>query len=79
MKDGLTVSEVAKRLSLPHGTLKNWVYVARQGLLAAVVKNQTLLAEVEMELARVKRDLAELKMQRDQLKNAAAYFAKESW
>ncbi|CAE6735600.1 hypothetical protein NTGZN8_60121 [Candidatus Nitrotoga fabula] len=32
-----------------------------------------------MELVRVKRDLAELKMQRDQLKNAAAYFAKESW
>lgn len=31
MKDGLTVSEVAKRLSLPHGTLKNWVYAARQG------------------------------------------------
>jgi len=31
-----------------------------------------------MGLARVKRDLAELKMQRDLLKNAATYFAKES-
>lgn len=30
-----------------------------------------------MELVRVKRDLAELKMQRDLLKKAAAYFAKE--
>jgi len=29
MKDGLTVPEVAKRLSLPQGTLKNWVYAAR--------------------------------------------------
>jgi len=31
-----------------------------------------------MELARLKREIAELKMERDILKNAAAYFAKES-
>ena len=26
--DGMTIPEVAKRLSLPGGTLKNWVYAA---------------------------------------------------
>jgi transposase len=31
-----------------------------------------------MELARVKRELAEARMERDLLKKAAAYFAKES-
>jgi transposase len=31
-----------------------------------------------MELARLKRELAEVKMERDLLKKAAAYFAKES-
>jgi len=31
-----------------------------------------------MELARLKRENAELKMERDILKKAAAYFAKES-
>jgi transposase len=31
-----------------------------------------------MEFARVKRELAEVKMERDILKKAAAYFAKES-
>lgn len=76
--DGLTVPEVAKRLSLPQGTLKNWVYAARQGKLAAVGKNQKPLTELEMELARVKRELAEVKMERDLLKKAAAYFARES-
>lgn len=64
-------AEVAKRLSLPQGALKNWVYAARQGKLAAVGKNQKPLTELEMELARVKRELAEVKMERDLLKKAA--------
>jgi transposase len=36
------------------------------------------LTEVEMELARTKKELVEVKMERDILKKAAAYFAKES-
>ena len=39
--DGLTVPEVAKRLSLPQGTLKNWVYAARKGKLREVGKGQS--------------------------------------
>ena len=74
--DGLTIPEVAKRLSLPGGTLKNWVYSARGGKLSEVGKNQKPLTDLEMELARVKRELAETKMERDLLKKAAAYFAK---
>jgi transposase-like protein len=34
--------------------------------------------EIPAELARTKRELAEVKMERDILKKAAAYFAKES-
>ena len=76
--EGLTIPEVAKRLSLPGGTLKNWVYAARRDELGKVGKNQKPLTDVEMELARVKRELAEVKMERDLLKKAAAYFARES-
>jgi transposase len=36
------------------------------------------LTEVEMELARTKKELAEARMERDILKKAAAYFARES-
>ena len=75
---GLTIPEVAKWLSLPGGTLKNWVYAARRDELGKVGKNQKPLTDVEMELARVKRELAEVKMERDLLKKAAAYFARES-
>jgi transposase len=36
------------------------------------------LTEIEMELAKVKKENAELRMERDILKKAAAYFARES-
>ena len=41
-------------------------------------KTQRPLTEIEMELVRTKRELVEVKMERDILIKAAAYFAKES-
>ncbi|AKH36665.1 transposase [Nitrosomonas communis] len=77
-ESGLTLVEAAKRLSLPKGTLKNWVYADRQGELTTVGKKQNSLTELELELSRIKRELAEVKMERDFIKKCAAYFAKES-
>ena len=77
-ESGLTLVEAAKRLSLPKGTLKNWVYTDRQGELTTVGKKQSSLTELELELSRIKRELAEVKMERDFIKKCAAYFARES-
>ena len=60
--DKLTLREIARRLSLPQGTLKSWVYASRRGKLGEVGRNQKPLPDLEMELARVKRELAEVKM-----------------
>ncbi len=49
----LPLAEAAKRLSLPKGTLKNWVYADRQGELVTVGKHQRPLTELELELSRV--------------------------
>lgn len=76
--EGLTLPEAARRLSLPVGTLRNWVYAARKGKLGEVGKHQKPVTDHEMELARLKRELAEVKMARDLLKKATAYFARES-
>ncbi len=46
--------------------------------MGEVGKNQRPLTEVEMENYRLKKELAETRMERDILKKAAAYFAKES-
>jgi len=78
IEDGLSAGEAAMRLSLPKSTLENWVRAAKAGKLDSIGKNRRPLTEVEAELARVKRELAVTKMERDILKKAAAYFAKES-
>jgi transposase len=77
-EDGLSWAEAARRLSLPISTLANWVKAYKAGKLGDVGKTYRPLTEIEMELARTKKELAEVKMERDILKKAAAYFAKES-
>jgi transposase len=78
MGDGLSWGEAARRLSLPTSTLANWVRAARLGKLGDVGKTYRPLTEIEMELARTKKALAEAKMECEILKKAAAYFARES-
>lgn len=74
---GIGIKEVSNRLSLPPSTLSYWVKAYKAGNLSEVGKMQKPLSEIEIELARVKKELAEAKMERDFLKKAAAYFAKE--
>jgi len=74
---GLSIPEVGRRLSVSPSTLRYWVKANKEASLGGG-KAAEALTEVEMELARVKRELAIVKMERDILKNATAYFAKES-
>jgi transposase len=74
----LSIPEAARRLSLPPSTLANWLKAQKVGKLGDIGKTYRPLTEIEMELARVKKENAQLKMERDILKKAAAYFARES-
>ena len=74
----LSILEASKRLSLAPSTLSNWIKKNKSGQLEEVGKNHRQLSDKEMELVRLKRELAEVKMERDILKKTAAYFAKES-
>jgi transposase len=74
----LSILEAANRLSLPPSTLSNWLKQLKSGRLGQIGQTQRPLTEIEVELARVKRENAELKMEREILKKAAAYFARES-
>ena len=78
LEEGLSWAKAARRLSLPTSTLANWVKAAKAGKLGEVGKNYRPSTEIEMELARTKKELAEVRMERDILKKAAAYFARES-
>lgn len=75
---GMSIDRAAKQLSIPKSSLSNWGRAAKKGQLAAVGQGQRVAGEEEIELARLRRELAEVKQERDLLKKFAAYFAKES-
>ena len=77
-EENISLPEAARRLSLAPSTLGYWVKAYKSGKLGDIGKERRPLTEIEMELARTKKELAETKMERDILKKAAAYFAKES-
>ena len=74
---GMKAPEVAGRLSIPKSTITYWVRAEREGTLSRVGSQAKLLPKNRWKLPRLKRELAELKMERDFLQKAAAYFAKE--
>ena len=56
IQEGLTSGEASRRLSLPKSTLENWVRMSKAGKLTEIGKGQRPLTEIEVELARVKRE-----------------------
>ncbi len=57
-------------------TIEYWVRKAKKGGLSD--QGRKAVTAEEMEINRLRRENAELKMEREILKKAAAYFAKES-
>ena len=76
IKVGQSVSDTAKILGVPKGLLENWIRWEKAGVLAGT-KDQVVSPE-QMELARLRAELLRVKMERDILKKATVYFAKES-
>ncbi len=81
-RDGLSIAEVSRRLSISPKTLANWVKRAKDGDLAVVHAGtgtpRHIVTDAAAELSRLRRENAELRMERDILKKSAAYFARES-
>jgi len=76
IKGGQSVSDTAKILGVSKGSLENWMRWEKAGVLAGT-KDQVVRPE-QMELARLRAELSRVKMERDILKKATVYFAKES-
>ena len=76
VKAGQEASVTARVLGVPKQSLSNWVRLAGKGALQGA-GDKPVSAE-QMELARLRAELARVKMERDILKKATAYFAKES-
>ena len=75
-------NQAAKRLGIPDSSLWNWVRLSRAGKLEETVEAGVTVkrsaSELEAENARLRRELANTKLDLEIVKKAAAYFAKES-
>lgn len=79
LEQGLSVERAAKRLGMPRGSLGNWVTAAHKGSTPdQPVLGSRSVAELAAENAQLRKELAEARMERDLLKKATAYFARES-
>ena len=76
VKAGQEASVTARVLGMPKATLSNWVRASDKGEPQGA-GDKPVSAE-QMELARLRAELARVKMERDILKKATAYFARES-
>lgn len=74
LKAGQSIAAAARTLGVVDQTLFNWVKASRQGKLAGA-DSKPVSAE-QMEIARLRAELARVTMERDILGKATAYFAK---
>jgi transposase len=74
VEKGQSIAAVARSLGVVDQTLFNWVKLQQAGKLA-VADSKPVSAE-QMEISRLRAELARVKMERDILGKATAYFAK---
>ncbi len=71
-----SIAQVAKDLDLTATALREWVH--RADVDAGKGPAGALTSDERAELARLRREIKQLQMERDILKKAAKYFARES-
>ncbi len=74
VETGQTLAAAARSLGLVEQTLHNWVKAERQGKLKGAEKNA--VSAEQMEISRLRSEVGRVKMERDILGKATAYFAK---
>lgn len=75
LETGKPVAQVARELGVNEGTLGNWVGKARR---AQETGKAPLSEDERAELTRLRREIAELQMQRDVLKRSVALWVNEA-
>jgi transposase len=76
LERGVTASQAAKDLGLHQNVLRNWVKDAKANGKQAFPGRGVQRAD-DAEVSRLRRELAKTRTERDILKKAIAYFAKE--
>ena len=76
INEGKNIAQVAKDLDLTPSSLGKWVEQARAD--AGKSKRGTLTTDEKDELAKLRKEVRELRLEREMLKKATVFFAKEN-
>ena len=82
VKEGRAAAVVARTLGMPKASLTNWVRADAKGQLAQTsdsgkVVVASVVTSEQAEIARLRAEVARLKIERDIAKKTAAYFAQD--
>ncbi len=77
IEQGLSQPEVSRRLSIPLGTIGTWISKAK-AVSGTTGPGNLTIADLAAENSRLRKELTTARMEREILKKATAYFAKES-
>jgi len=75
VESGQSIAEAARSLGVIEQTLSNWIKAHKSGKLTANGRGSKLTAE-QIEIRQLRAELARVKMERDILGKAMAFFAK---
>ena len=79
IEQGLSLREASRQLTIPKGTLVNWVRRAmNESTTGTASPGAPSMTTMLTENARLRKELNDARMERDILKKATAYFARES-
>ena len=78
LEQGKQQSLAARQLGIPEGTLATWVAAAKSATSTVPIPGARSAADLLADNTKLRKELAEARMERDILKKATAYFARES-
>ncbi|TWG12001.1 transposase [Micromonospora palomenae] len=76
LDSGRTIRDVGRELGVNHETLRNWVAQLRQERDGG--QSSSLSGDERAELLRLRRQVAQLELEKEILKKAAVFFARET-
>lgn len=77
VRAGESMRKVAREIGVPEQSVRNWSKAHTEGKLGMQTNGKPITPE-QMEISRLRAEVARLRMESEILKKAAAYFARES-
>ena len=78
LEQNQTQTEVSRNLKISNQTLSNWITRTRHGKVPSTSSHNLEMVTLEAEVKKLKKALAVAEMERDILKKATEFFAKDT-